>query len=171
MCVGSQGRDALSDRNYISVLAELVHPPARGETVFVAYKINLDETGIEQGAPIVVVAGFGATTLRLGMFQTSWMKAIHRVGLSEFKSKQFFDRWKAHRWDGSYAGWTDKKASDFLSRLLTLIRKLDAFTVGTAMVVDDFLSLEDHARRYLTGAKYNPWKDKLKDSGAPKTQA
>jgi hypothetical protein len=65
--------------------AELAHPAARRNPLFVAYKINLDESGIESGAPIVVVAGLGATTLRLGPFQKRWMKVIREAGLRELK--------------------------------------------------------------------------------------
>jgi hypothetical protein len=119
----------------------------------VAYKISLDESGIEDGARIVVVAGRGATSLRLSYFQKRWMKTIRNAGLRELKSKEFFDRVKARRWESRYAGWNDQKAIQFMYKLISLVRNLNALTVGTAMVVDDFWSFEKRLHRQSPGRR------------------
>jgi len=154
---------------YIRVLAQLVHPPAHDVTVFAMFKVYLDEAGIEKGSEIVTVAGVAMTLLRLSLFSAKWSEIIKAAGITEFKAKNFFYCDRRGRRGGEFGKWSEDKAQDFLGALLRLIKAANPVRVGTSMVVADFNVLSERARRYLTGAKYNPWKDKLTTPGAPNT--
>ncbi|HXE91261.1 MAG TPA: DUF3800 domain-containing protein [Terriglobales bacterium] len=152
------------------VLAQLVHPAAGPDTLFVVLKVYLDESGINRDAFVCVVAGYAANTARWKKFEKDWASILKRYRVAEFHAKDFFRRDE----DGNplhehYRHLGRDGANAFLNDLINAINKAKPKMIGKAVLVEDFFSFSLGERRYLTGAQYDPTAKKFLSSGAPET--
>jgi hypothetical protein len=133
----------------IDELAHLLHPRDANHKVFAVLESYLDESGIHDGAPVCVIAGYFGAREAWRQIEKSWVSTLNyfKIPLSDFHALHFVPR--------AIAG---HKESRNLVRSLALLAKKhrrDLHPVSAAVVVDDFHSLTLNQRRFLTGAKWN----------------
>jgi hypothetical protein len=125
----------------------------------------LDDSGTHDAAPVCVVAGYFAGESKWRNFEREWKAILDSERVSEFHATRFWGRdSKGQRLD-DYAGWTDRRANQFLSKLLTVIVKRRISPIGSAVERAAWNLLPLDERRYLTGGVLVA--DKFKTSGAP----
>jgi hypothetical protein len=108
----------------------------------------LDETGIHDGAPFCVIAGYFGGPGQWTKFDCAWRRALSAFGvpLDQFhaldlmrRRKFFFD------WDGN-------RKSELLARLAAAITRYRIYPVSVGLIVADFQELSLTQRRFFTGA-------------------
>ena len=91
-----------------------------------------DESGIQDSAPICIIAGYIASVKQWLWFDSRWDAVLKRFDVSDFHSKNFFAvedgkrvgryrRWWNREAKESYGDWSDQKATDFIGGLLGAI--------------------------------------------------
>lgn len=116
-----------------------------GETNIDAY---LDESGIHDGAPATIVAGYFGHRDQWDAFTPHWERVLDdfSVPLAEFHTKDLINR--AH----FFKTWDYGRSSRFLTALATVILRYEIFPVSVTVLNDDFHSLPQELRKFLTGA-------------------
>jgi hypothetical protein len=130
-------------------------------TVIEAY---CDESGIQDGAPLCIVAGWTATARNWQLFEDRWLKASGGV---DFHGKKFFARTDRGERLKPYKGWSDVRAQSYLSGLVATIAISDIRPVGAVIDVAAFKALNEEARQWLTGASWNRQRQTFTTTGAP----
>jgi len=78
-----------------------------------------DESGIERRGPYCVVAGFVASLRWWNSLKPAWRSVIEDAKVGEFHANHFFGRGAAEASEkNEFAGWSDAKATKFLTDLL-----------------------------------------------------
>jgi len=123
------------------------------------FKSYMDESGIHDGAPICVVAGYIGGVAEWEQFELDWKAALDEYNVCQFHSKEFYGSR-----DPKYSDWTHDKRDAFLNRLFDAISQRDVCLAGAAVDVPLFHSMNEHERRYVTGGIY---KGRWVKPGAP----
>ena len=125
----------------------------------------LDESGIHDGAPICVVAGYFGGRGQWKKFEVDWRSALSdaELPLEKFHAKNLIKR------QGIFADWSDAKHATFLIRLADAISRYKIHPVSFSIIVADFNQLSVNERRYFTGASIRQRERDLKftTSGCP----
>jgi Protein of unknown function (DUF3800) len=112
----------------------------------------LDESGIHDGAPVCVIAGYFGGKGQWKKFELLWRKTLKaaKMQLADFHAKNLIK----------------SRANEGLLRdLATAIGEYKVHPVSVAVIVDDFNSFSLGQRRFLTGGQ---WKNgKFVTSGSP----
>ena|SRR5688572_24751802 len=141
----------------------MLHPRGKDKVVAVL-ESYCDESGIHEGAPVCVVAGWIATARNWQLFEDRWLRASGGV---DFHGKEFFVRDPSGERVGPYKGWSDDKAQTYLRGLVHAITTSDIKPVGSVINVAAFKSFSLDDRKWLTGASWSPKRQKWLTSGAP----
>ena len=123
-----------------------------------------DESGIHDGAAFCVVVGLVGSARNWQLFESRWAKASGGV---DFHGKEFFARLRGDKRAGPYAGWSDRKAQDYLIGLVDVVTLTDVHPIGSVIDIKDFKALTLEDRKYLTGAIYRVREQRFRTSGAP----
>jgi hypothetical protein len=127
----------------------------------------LDESGIQEGAPVCVVGGFFGGPGQFKRFGKAWQDTLNKYKISEFHAKEFWAFTANAERAGQYGSWSDNRARSFIRELTEVIyefgRKIHP--IATVLVVDSFNRLTYNQRRYLTGGALR--KGKFVTSGCP----
>lgn len=123
-----------------------------------------DESGIQDGAPKCVVAGWVASARQWEQFEERWKRASGGV---EFHGNRFFTRDDKGQRVDAYRGWTDEQAQDYLLGLVGVLQTSAIKSVGAVVDIADFEARTDAERKWLTGAAYLPEFKKWEGSGSP----
>jgi hypothetical protein len=111
-----------------------VESPA-GYAMLVAYMDESgthDETGVEKGADVAVVAGYVSTYKGWVRFQKKWGKVLRRYGVHELHMKYF-----AHC-QGEFEGWSDEKRKSLMIALIKVIDECKLFGLGGIVSVKEY---------------------------------
>ena len=123
-----------------------------------------DETGTQGNPAYCLVAGLIGSPRQWRLFDAAWNRVLGTYGVQEFHSTDFFHRkYRREASTNPFRGWTDERAHQFLTDLLTqalLPRRLTP--VGGAVNVPIFNSYTKAERRYFTNAQ-------ISQDGAPVT--
>ncbi len=128
-------------------------------------RVYLDESGIHDGADICAIAGYFGDQLAWEEFEGEWRSTLKEFGVPEFHAKCFWARDKKGQRVSPYTELDDARASMFINRLLGTIKDCRIYPVGAAVVGNEWRSLSENERRYLTGAEIK--NRKFGTSGAP----
>jgi len=125
-------------------------------------EVFVDESGIHEGAPICLVAGYRGTKRQWNRFRHLWIADGCQV---ELHARRFFARTPEGKRVSPYADWSDEKAEGFLASRLHAIKSAHLNVVGAMIDVRAFRLLTHDERRQLTGGHrlYGKWNF----SGAP----
>ncbi|MCH8994553.1 MAG: DUF3800 domain-containing protein [Chloroflexi bacterium] len=109
-----------------------------------------DDSGTHKGSEFCLVAGYIGSPRQWKLFRRDWREALGDV--PEFHAKDFFPRaaWKSS--ESPYHGWDERQAAAFLDRLLGIIDSYDLRPIGGATKTEDFFSLTEAQRTWITGA-------------------
>jgi hypothetical protein len=125
-------------------------------------QVFLDESGIHNGAPICVIAGYHASERQWKRLGELWTADGCEV---EFHAKRFFARSPEGKRVSPYADWDDRKANDYLRCRLDAISTANIYPVGAMIDVRAFRAFSHDERRHLTGGM---WREgKWRFSGGP----
>lgn len=111
----------------------------------------LDESGIHNGAPICVIAGYFGGHDQWKKFEADWRRLLKRfeVPLEKFHAKDLFPKPRGfflHQWDIS-------RHPAFLKEIgTTIVRHRKLHPVSCGIIVDAFNSYPLPVRQFLTGA-------------------
>jgi Protein of unknown function (DUF3800) len=141
----------------------MLHPRGQ-EKVAAVLDAYCDESGIQDGAAVCVVAGWVGTSRNWELFEQRWLKASQGV---DFHGKQFFVRDGNGARVGPYKEFTDAQADSYLRGVITAIEGSDIKAIGGVVDVAAFKALSVDERKWLTGASWSPRKRRLTTSGAP----
>jgi hypothetical protein len=131
-------------------------------------KVYLDESGIHDGAPVCVVAGYGNSVARWKAFERLWMRRIDRAKVKEFKATEFFDRNADGSGRGVYRNWSANDLLTFFNDLVAIINRTRPKLIGSVLSVNDFKALPREERQYLTGGGWHSLEKRFVTDGAPK---
>jgi hypothetical protein len=120
------------------------------EVVLAIFRTYFDESGIHEGAPFCVVAGYIGTTKQWSAFETMWEPDAKAPG---FHGREFFIRDADGCRVGPYQGWSDAQADDYLNRLLSAVHKAGVVPIGGMVDAAAFRAYSEARRRFLTGGK------------------
>lgn len=125
----------------------------------------VDEAGIHGGAKVCCVGGYFGGINQWKKFDRQWRKILDREGIQEFHSKKFWARDKDGNRVGVYKNWNKQRAKQFQDDLVAVIQNNRIFPFSAAVVLDDWNSLREDERRWLTGAFLSD--GQFTTSGAP----
>jgi hypothetical protein len=94
-----------------------------------------DESGTHRGSPICVVAGLVASPSQWERLTASWQKVLDSASITDFHSS---DCAKGY---GAFKGWSPGEREQLYSRFVNITKRLVAFRVWTAVIMDDFHSV------------------------------
>jgi hypothetical protein len=116
----------------------------------------MDESGIHDGAPICVVAGYYGTQAAWETFERQWRRILREHGIENmgFHAKRFWKKTDEGERVSPYTGWSDDKANKFIERLVQAIVRNRIFPFGYGVVVEHWNALPLNARKFLTGARH-----------------
>jgi hypothetical protein len=123
-----------------------------------------DESGIHEGAPFCVVAGYYGDRAQWEKFEGAWKTALAQENVAEFHAKVFFGPAPPK---SRYYGWDYSRRESFLSGLLDVIVESEINPIGASLVIEDWNRLSLDERRFMTGARYSMKLNKFLSSGAP----
>ena len=134
-------------------------------------KAYFDESGIHNGSPICVVAGFVLSSQRARLLSDKWQSnLLYQWRIPYFHAKEFSQR------TGPFKGWRDVQVRDFSIAAIAIINEAFSIvdvgvSIGAALVAKDFFALTTDERRWLTGGQYvlsrNADQKKWKKQGVP----
>ncbi len=75
-----------------------------------------DESGTDQGSPVVVVAGIVASAKQWSKFDQKWRKLVKAAGVSAFHMTDFESSY------GEFKGWSSDRKKEFIISLIEVIR-------------------------------------------------
>lgn len=121
----------------------------------------LDETGIHEGAPFCVIAGYFGGPGQWKKFDPAWRRALSGFGvpLDQFHALDLMQRRK------SFFGWDGKRQSELLTSLTAAMTMYKIYPVSVGLVIADFQELSLTQRRFVTGATMK--NGQLVSSGCP----
>jgi hypothetical protein len=126
-----------------------------------------DESGINAGSPVCIVAGFFGGANQWRSFEKGWHDILERVELDEFHARDFWARDRDGGMVGKYRGWTPEKASRFLDELVDVGTSVEIHPVSCTVVAADWEKVPEEQRRFATSAKFRRSTQKLASTGAP----
>ena len=123
----------------------------------------LDESGIHDGAPICVIAGYFGGRGQWRKFEKDWRKALDKadVPLEKFHAKNLIKR------AGFFLGWRDGQYFSLLSDLAGAICRYKIYPLFHCIIVEDCFAFSESSRRWLTGATVRAEDGKVMTSGCP----
>ncbi len=148
----------------IELLSALVHPRDGHKKVYAMLEGYFDESGIHDGAPICIVAGYYADHSQWNRFEKRWKPILDKNHIDEFHAKEFFG---PHLAGSKYHGWSSTKCKMFLDKLLRTIDESRLHAMGSAVVISDWKDLSLERRKFFTGAEWNPSKGRFISTGCP----
>jgi len=107
-------------------------------------KAYLDESGIHQGSRICAIAGFVGAQDEWERIERSWNRALSEAGIDTFHMAEFESR------RGPYGGWSEERRHGLLAKLVEILKARDIHSVGSGIVVQDFLQLPADERAWMT---------------------
>ncbi len=121
----------------------------------------LDESGIHQGSPVCVIAGYFGSRGHWARFAKAWRSVQRKFSVppeqfhanSLLRRRGFFSDWNYYRYD------------KFLESIPDPFVRCDVRPVSAAVIVDDFMALPLNARMLLTGAHISD--RRFRSSGCP----
>jgi Protein of unknown function (DUF3800) len=131
----------------------LVHPKDGHPKVFCVLEAYLDDSGTHSNSTICVVAGYFGGEHRWTKFDREWRRELDSQGIKEFHANRFWGRENGKMF-GEYEGWSNERASKFLSKLLAIINSHRIYPIGAAVLMSEWEKLTDDEKNYLTGAAY-----------------
>lgn len=145
----------------IDELARLVHPRDGHPKIFAMIEAYLDESGIHDGAPVCVIAGYFGGIGQWKKFEARWRKTLARfnVPLEKFHAKELIKR------TGFFSGWKNSDHSAFLDAITAAIIEYKIHPASVGIVLDDFRACSLPQQQFLTGAKIDH--GKVVTSGNP----
>jgi hypothetical protein len=155
---------------FISELADLVHPNDGTREVFAMFKAYLDESGIHEQAHTCVVAGYTGNVAAWKKFDRAWARLLRNHNVPEFHAQRFWSYQKggAGKRASPYSDWPEQKAFKFKDEAFSIIQESRIAPVASAVLLEDWNSLTEKQRRFLTGGDYNSQSDKFASPGAPR---
>ena len=130
--------------------------------ISVMVQIFIDESGIHDGAPVCVIAGYRGSERQWKKLNDFWTADGCPI---EFHAKRFFSRSPDGKRVSPYSEWDDRTAGEYLRCRLEAINHADIHPVGAMIDVRAFRALDHNERRHLTGGI---WREgKWRFSGAP----
>jgi hypothetical protein len=152
---------------FIDELARHVHP-RKGQKEFCMVEAYMDESGIQAGAHVCVIAGYWGSAKKWRRFEKRWpqiLKEANEPTLTEFHSTKFWNsRGERH---GVFAKWSESKADKFIEDLVGCIVDTEIFPTSCVLVIDEWNKLNQNERRLLTGGRYDPTTERWIRPGAP----
>jgi hypothetical protein len=124
-----------------------------------------DESGIQQGSQICVIAGFYGPHSEWVRFDAQWNKINRDYDLPEFHAVKFWARNSLGNRVPPYSELSDQRADKYLEKLVSCIQRNRVFPSLHGILVDDWKKLPLNDRRYLTGADYK--NGRFRSSGSP----
>jgi hypothetical protein len=124
----------------------------------------LDESGIQAGAPVCVIAGYYGGQGQWRKFEADWKKLLQRFDLpmEKFHAK---DLLKRAGFFHDRERWTADKHERFLVAAGETITRWKVYPVSSSVIVRDFNSFSEIHRRFLTGATLKD--GRLVSTGSP----
>jgi hypothetical protein len=158
---------ARSQYCWVSDFVRCAHPKDGHEKIIAMLQGYLDESGIQDGAPVCIVAGYFGGPGQWKKLGNEWTGVLRDFNVPEFHAKQFWAFNEKRERVGPYKGWDDRRADDFLGRLRAIIyaRRNKIHPVSAALVVESFNKLSHNQRRFLTGGSVR--NGKFVTSGCP----
>jgi hypothetical protein len=136
--------------------------------VFLVLKLRgyFDESGIDEGSPYCVVAGYVSGKRQWGKFELKWGAVLKEYGVTEFHAKHFFGRDSDGRRVGEYRDWNDSKADRYLDQLTCIIEESENVIPLSCTVERSAWNQASYGeRRFITGAAFR-WSHKFVTPGA-----
>jgi hypothetical protein len=143
-------------------MARRVFPFSRASLMCAMAWAAADESGIHQGAPVCVVAGYLASPTEWMRLDEPWMAALSKANLSYFHAREFFNRRPGH---GIYGKLSESSASALIDELLACIEGYNMYPFGAVTDRGEFEALTYGERRFLTGGQFVG--NKFRTNGAP----
>jgi hypothetical protein len=150
---------------WIDNQVDIVHPKDGHKKVFAMLQGYLDESGIQDAAPICLIGGYFGGPGQWRKVGNAWQAILSRYEVKEFHAKEFWAFNAVGERVGPYREWSIDKANQFLGELVAVINGHKIHPVSTAVVVDAFNRLSHNERRFLTGGTLR--NGKFIDSGCP----
>jgi hypothetical protein len=136
-----------------------------GEKLLGVVEAYLDESGIDERDPVCLVCGYVGGYAQFRLLQENWKAVVSCLPGNDFHAKRFFTRDQNGERLDHYRGWSDKKAREFVDRLIEAIHSTKIHPVGAAADVRKFFEYDLDRRVWLTGGVMNS--AKWKTSGSP----
>jgi hypothetical protein len=146
-------------------LVMVVHPRDGHGKILAMLEGYLDESGIHDGAPVCVVAGYFGGPGQWKKFDVLWRRVLNEFDVPDFHAKDFWHRTPEGGRKKPYVGWTDRDDERFLADLTKAIQKYKIHPFSPAIYPDDFNRFSLNERRYLTGAQLR--NGRFQTSGCP----
>jgi hypothetical protein len=140
---------------WIDDRAKVAHPKDNHQKIYAMLQGYLDESGIQDGAPVCLVAGYFGGQGQWRKVGQSWERILVQYGVPEFHASRFWAFKAGAERVGPYKGWSKDKAEQFLYELVEVINRHKIHPVSTVLVVDAFQRLTYNQRRFLTGGALN----------------
>jgi len=84
--------DSLHWRSLLADMARRTFPFTRASLVCALAWVMADESGIHQGAPVCIVAGYLASPTEWESLDKPWVEALRKANVSYFHAAEFFNR-------------------------------------------------------------------------------
>ena len=97
-----------------------------------------DETGIEQGSEVAIVAGFLARSEHWEIFTEKWVSVLDEFSIPAFHMNEFVDPRGEEKTAWPYKGWSREKCDEFVMRLVRVARDYTLLGFGGAVSVRDY---------------------------------
>jgi hypothetical protein len=136
-------------RYCIDEFAGLVHPRDGHPKIFAMIDAYLDESGIHDGAPICVIAGYFGGSGQWRKFEQDWRDLLEgaEVPLEEFHAKDLIKR------RGFFLKWGNDKHAQFLNGIAETICRYKIYPVSQSLILKDFNALSLGEKKFFTGAR------------------
>lgn len=124
MCAESQSVSWIRERALRS------HPLGSPEKMFAMMQAYMDDSGSHTNrSHNCVVGGYFGGVNEWVKFERQWKPILTEYAVSEFHSRRFYARNSQRELVGEYAGWSNRKHTEFLDKLLGVIesRKIYPF--------------------------------------------
>ena len=129
------------------------------------FKALFDESGIDRQTGYFLLCGFQGKGHTWRKFERDWSRVLREYNVEQFHAKDFYSRRPDGSLKGSYSHLDNHEANRFIADLEDCVPTHKLKTIGSIVNIDDFHSLSEDERRYVTGAR---WRNgKFTTSGAP----
>lgn len=138
----------MANAGFIDRLISLTYPRGSWDKWVVMLQAFIDESGIHDGAPFSVVAGYLGSARHWKHFEEFW--GPHAMGQG-FHAKSFFARDPQGNRVTPYTEWDEAKAETYFNELLRAIASVNIYPIGGIVDVAEFNKYSEEERAHLTG--------------------
>jgi hypothetical protein len=113
-------------------LANAIFPFNVRDRIMVMFSAYFDESGTHTDSPVATVAGFLASDIRWGKFQSPWKKILDELGVDYFHMTDFIAGKK------EYAGLSKEQKQKIVDRLTKAINRYATIPIAAAVEKADY---------------------------------